>query len=98
MRVGDNGAQSDLDRKRIDHDATARGDEPLDRGPDVLDKQIDSRTLPLGLQYELSVSVGQTQPDLIRTPPNHFVSQTLVERNAGLEIARQEAAGNRACV
>ena len=43
MRVGYDGAQSDLDRKRIDHDTTARGDKPLDRGPDVLDEQIDSR-------------------------------------------------------
>ena len=87
MRVGDDGAQSDLDRKRIDHDTTARGDKPLDRSPDVLDKQIDSRTRPFGLQYELSVGVGQTQPHLIRTPPDHLVSQTLVERNAGLKIA-----------
>ncbi len=87
MRVSYDGAQSDFDRKRIDHDTTARGDKSLDRGPDVLDEQIDSRTLPLGLQHKLSVGVGQTQPDLIRTPPDHLVSQTLVERNAGLKIA-----------
>lgn len=87
MRVSYDGAQSDLDRKRIDHDTTARGDKPLDRSPDVLDKQIDYRTLPLGLQHKLSVSVGQTQPHLMRTPPNHLVSQPLVERNAGLKIA-----------
>jgi hypothetical protein len=87
MRVGDDGAQSDFDRKRMDHDATARGDKPLDRGPDVLDKQIDSRVRPLGLQHELSVRLGETQAYLIRTPPGHFVSQTLVKRNAGLEIA-----------
>jgi|SRR5215207_8244136 len=87
MRVSYDGAQPDLDRKGIDHDTTARGDKLLDCSPDVLDKQIDSRTLPLGLQYKLSVSVGQTQPHLMRTPPLHLVSQTLVERNAGLKIA-----------
>ena len=47
MRVGDDGAQSDLDRKRVDHDSTARGDKPLDGSPDVFDKQIDSRVRPL---------------------------------------------------
>ena len=73
--------------KRFDHDTTARGDEPLHRSPDVLDEQIDPRTLPLGLQHELGVGVGQTHPHLIGTPPDHLVSQALVERNAGLEIA-----------
>jgi hypothetical protein len=87
MRVGDDGAQSDFDRKRIDDDATARGDKPLDRNPDVLDEQIDSRVWPLGAQHELGVRVGETQPHLTRTPPDHLVSQTLVKRNAGLEIA-----------
>jgi hypothetical protein len=87
MRVGYDGAQPDLDRKRIDHDTTACGDKPPDRSPDVLDQQIDSRSRPLGLQHELSVGVGQTQPHLIWTPPNHLVPQTLVKRNAGLKIA-----------
>jgi hypothetical protein len=85
--VGDDGAESDFDRKRMDHDSTARGDKPLDRSPDVLDKQIDSRIRPLGLQHELSVGVAETQPHLIRTPPDHLVSRTLVTRYGYLEIA-----------
>jgi hypothetical protein len=68
VRVGDDGAESDFDRKRMDHDSTARGDKPLDCSPDVLYKQIDSRVRALGLQDELSVGVGETQSHLIRTP------------------------------
>lgn len=87
MRVGDDGAQSDLDRKRMDHDSTARGDKPLDRSPDVLNKQIDSCARPLGLQHKLSIGVREAQPHLIWAPPDHLVPQTHIERNAGLEIA-----------
>jgi hypothetical protein len=62
MRVGDDGAESDFDRKRMDHDSTARGDKPVDRSPDVIDKQIDSRIRPLGLQHELSSVSGRRSP------------------------------------
>ena len=59
MRVGDDGARSDLDRKRMDHDSTARGDKPLDRSPDVLNKQIHRCARPLGLQHKLSIGVRE---------------------------------------
>lgn len=87
MPVGDDGAQSDFDRKRMDHNSTARGDKPLDRGPHVLDEQIDSSR-----PAARSAARAQRRCRADAAPPDSDAAQMTScpnarKHNPGLEIA-----------